>query len=224
MLLKKFARSKMVENATLVKFGQYEHICQLRDEGLLYMNNLPHFWQIEDGELRGDKFDSVAEVMRGSSGTATPENDPENPVRVRNWVIRRHPPQPEKINIFCMCAVRPSVGSFPVDKMNFRFGDYALILTNPQEFIDRISSQLKSQNIRHRADLVKYVGDDYRGEFGPFRKLIRFAYQSEWRLVCYDGNGKERIFRIGDIKDICIVVRKNEVNQKMSGLLTGTST
>jgi len=224
MLLKKFASSKMVENATLVKFGQYKHICQLRDEGLLYMNNLPYFWQIEDEELRGDKFDGVAEVMRGSSGTVTPENDPENPVTVGKWVIRRHPPQPEKINIFCMCAVRPSVGSFPVDKMNFRFGDYALILTNPQEFIDTISSQLKSQNSRHRADLVKYVGDDYRGVFGPFRKLIKFAYQSEWRLVCYDGIGKERIFRIGDIKDICIVVESNKVNQKLSGLLTGTST
>lgn len=214
----------MVEKATLVKFSKYEYICQLRDEGLLYMKNIPYFWRIEDEGLRGDKFDSVAEVMKGSSGTATPENDPENPVRVRNWVIRKHPPHPERIHIFCMCAVRPSAGSFPVDKRNFRFGDYALILTNPNEFIDRISSQLKAQNITHKAALVKYVSNDYRGEFGPFRKLIKYAYQSEWRLACYDGIGEERIFRIGDIKDICIVVRKNEVNQKMSGLLTGTST
>jgi hypothetical protein len=208
----------MVEKATLIKFGQYEHIYQLRDEGLLYMNNLPYFWQIEDERLRGDEFDGVAEVMRGSNGTATPKNEPEKPVKVTNWVIRVHPAQPEKINIFCMCAVRPSVGNFPVDKRNFRFGDYALILTNPQEFIDRISSQLKLQNIRHKADLVEYVSDDYRGEVGPFKKLRSFAYQSEWRLVCYGGTGKERIFRIGDIKDICIVVECNEVNQKISGL------
>lgn len=214
----------MVENSTMVKFGQYEHICQLRDEGLLYMNNLPHFWKIEDGELRGDKFDGVAEVMRGSSGTVTPKNDLENPAKIVKWDIRTHPPQPEKINIFCLCAVRPSVGTFPVDKRNFRFGAYALILTNPREFIDRISSQLKSQNICHKARLVKYVDDDYTGEFGPFRKLIRFAYQSEWRLVCYDGIGERRIFYIGDIKDICIVVKSNKVNQKIPEILTGTFT
>ncbi len=214
----------MVEKATLVKFGQYKHICQLRDEGLLYMNNLPYFWQIEDEKLRGDKFNGVDKVMRGSSGTVTPKNEPERPVKVTSWVIREHPAQPEKINIFCMCAVRPSIGSFPIDKRNFLFGDYALILKNPQEFIDRISSQLKLQNIRHKADLVEYVSDDYSGEVGPFKKLRRFAYQSEWRMVCYDGPGEERIFRIGDIKDICILVKSNEVNQKMLGLLNGTFT
>ena len=209
---------------TLVKFGQYEHICQLRDEGLLYLNNLPYFWQIEDEELRGDRFDSVAEIMRGSSVTAIPVNEPERPVKGGKWDICIHPPHPEKINVFCMCAVRPSTGSFPVDERNFRFGDYALILTEPQKFIDRISSQLESQNVSHKTNFVEYVDNNYVGEVGRFRKLIKFAYQSEWRLVCCDGTGKERIFRIGDIKDICIVVKSNEVNQRMSELLTGTST
>ena len=122
----------MVEKATLVKFGHYEHICQLRDEGLIYMNNLPYFWQIEDKELREDKFESVAEVIRGSSGTVIPEKGRDNPVIVRSWVIRIHPREPEKIDIFCMCAVRPSAGSFPVDERNFQFGEYALILKCPQ--------------------------------------------------------------------------------------------
>jgi hypothetical protein len=213
----------MGEKATLVKLGQYEHICKLRDEGLLYMNNLLYFWQIEDEELRGDKFDSVAEINRGSSGTAIPENEPDKPVTITHWILRRHPYQPEKINIFCMCAVRPSVGSFPIDERNFRFGDYALILTDPQKFIDRISSQLKSQNISHKANLVKYVDDNYTGELGPFRKLRKFAYQFEWRLVCFDGPGRERVFRIGDIKDICVVVKTSKINQRLSVLLTGAS-
>jgi len=121
----------MVEKQTLVKFGQYEHICQLRDDGLLYMNNLPYFWQIEDEKLRGDEFDGVAKVMRGSNGTVTPKNELEKPVKVTSWVIRVHLAQPENINIFCMCAVHPSVETFPIDKRNFRFGDYALILTSP---------------------------------------------------------------------------------------------
>ena len=209
---------------TLVKFGQHEHICQLRDEGLLHMNNLPYFWQIEDEELRGDKFDSVAEINRGSSGIAIPENEPDKPVTITSWNLRRHPYQPERINIFCVCAVRPSVGSFPIDERNFKFGDYALILANPEKFIGRISSHLKSQNISHKANLVEYVDNNYVGKLGPFRKLRKFAYQSEWRLVCLDGPGKERDFRIGDIKDICIIVKSSEVNQRLLVLLTGAST
>lgn len=213
----------MVENATLVKFGQYEHVCRLRDEGLLYMNNLPYFWQIEEEELRGDKFDSVAEIHRGSSGRAIPENEPDKPVTITSWNLAMYPCQPERINIFCMYAVRPSVGSFPIDERNYEFGDYALILTDPQKFIDRISSQLKSQNVSHKANLVEYVDDNYAGQVGPFRKSKKFAYQFEWRLVCFDGPGKERVFHIGDIKDICIVVTSCAVNQRLSVLLKSAS-
>ncbi len=208
----------MVESPTLVKFGQYEHICQLREEGLLYMNNLPYFWQIEDKELRGDKFNSITEIRSGKTGIAVPKNEPDKPVTITNWNLRIYPVQPEKINVFCMCAVRPSAGSFPVDERNFRFGDYALILTKGQEFIERISSHLKSQKISHKANLVEYVCNNYTGKIGPFRKFINFAYQSEWRLVCCDGPGKERIFRIGSIKDICIVVKSSEVNKRLSDL------
>lgn len=213
-------RRKMREQATLIKFGKYEYICQLRDEGLLYLNNLPYFWEIEDEELRGDSFDGVAEVRRGRNGTATPVGDTENPLKVTNWVLRVHPSQPERINIFCMYAVRPSLGSFPVEERNFQFGDYALVLTNPQEFIERISSRLTSQGVKHRAALVDYVDDEYTGEFGPFKKLSRFSYQSEWRLVCYDGPGEVRRLHIGSIAEISAIVPSAEVNQKIRELLT----
>ncbi len=184
------------------------------------MNNLPYFWQIEDEELRGDKLDSVAEIRRGNSGIAVSKNEPDKPVTITNWNLWTYPYQPEKKNIFCMCAVRPSVGSFPIDKRNFRFGDYALIVTNPQAFIDRISSQLRSQNISHKANLVEYVSNNYVGAVGPFRKFKNFAYQSEWRLVCYGGPGKQRDdIRVGDIKDICIVVKNIEVNEQVARLL-----
>ena len=59
----------MPEKATLVKFGLKEHLSQLRDRGLLYMNNLPHFWKIEDECLRGDPYDSVDRIETGNHGT-----------------------------------------------------------------------------------------------------------------------------------------------------------
>ena len=209
----------MVEKSTLVKFGKHEHICQLRDQGLLHMKPISYFRQIEDEELRGDRYEGIAGVHRGDSGTATPENDLEHPFIINKWELLLELPQLERMNIFCLCAVRPSMGSFPVDDKNFRFGDYALVLVNPQEFINRISSKLKSLHIDHKADLVEYVSEDYTGEMGPFKKLSRFAYQSEWRLTCSGCSGEDIQIPIGDIKDICIVVKSIEVNQKLSEIL-----
>ena len=111
-----------------------------------------------------------------------------------------------------MYALRPSAGTFPVDSRNLRFGDYAVAVTDVPQFYERIVTLLRADRITGRADLVEYVDDDYRGEVGPLRKLHRFAYQSEWRLVCSGGPGGARRLRIGSIADISLLVPSNEVN------------
>jgi hypothetical protein len=205
----------MGEPGTLIKFGQKEHLMQLQDEGLFYMNHLPYFWGIEDEELRGDPFDCIAEVARGPKIGFTLANVKEVFME-GNWTLRMYPPEPEKINIFCMYALRPFIeGTFPVDERNFRFGEHALVLINRDEFMRRIESTLKSHRIRAKADLVEYVDDKYTGKLGSFRKLKRFAYQSEWRLVCYDGPGEPRDIQIGSIRDISAIICSYEVNKEI---------
>ncbi len=205
----------MEEPGTLIKFGQHEHLLLLQDEGLLYLNQLPHFWEIEDEELRGDPFDCIAEVVRGPKIGLTLANGKE--VFMEGiWTLRMHPPEPDKINIFCMYALRPLIErTFPVDEGNFRFGEHALVLINRDKFMRRIESSLKSQGIRFKADLVEYVDDEHTGKIGPFRKFKKFSYQSEWRLVCYDGPGKPREIRIGSIRDISMIIRSDKVNKEI---------
>lgn len=204
----------MGEPGTLIKFGKPEHLLQIQNEGLLYLNHLPYFWKVED-EDRGDPFDCIAEVARGPKiGFTLPDN--KEVFMEGEWTLRMPPPQPEKINIFCMYALRPFIeGSFPVDEKNFRFGEHALILINRDEFMHRIESILKSQRIIAKAALVEYVDDKHTGKLGPFRKLKKFAYQYEWRLVCYDGPGKPREVRIGSIRDISVIIRSGEVNKEI---------
>jgi hypothetical protein len=133
------------------------------------------------------------------------------------WTIRMNPPEHEKINIFCMYALRPLVeGTFPVDKRNFHFGEHALLLINPPEFLHRIESALKFQRIRGDGNLVEYVDDKHTGDLGPFRKLRKFSYQSEWRLVCYNGPGWPREIRIGSIADISVIIGSDEVNKEIT--------
>ena len=73
------------------------------------------------------------------------------------------------------------------------------------------SITLKSTVVQ--SSLVEYVDDKYIGELGPFKKLKRFAYQSEWRLVCSEGPSGPREILIGDIRDISVILRSNEINQ-----------
>jgi len=204
----------MNEFGTLIKFGRNEHLLQLQQEGLLYLNPLTYFWEIEDQELRGDSFDSVAEVARGQR-VVMPLPDGNDFSMEGNWIYKKYPPEPEKINIFCMYALRPFSGSFPVDERNFQFGEHAIVFINRPEFMNRIESSLKSQNIAYKADLVEYIDDEHTGEIGPFKKRMRFAYQSEWRLVCYAGPGEPRVISIGSIQDISVIIRSDEVNKQI---------
>ena len=205
----------MDQPGTLIKFGKLEHLQQLRDDGLLYLNNLPYFWNIEDEELRGDPFDCAFQVIRGPKVTMIMPDGNELTV-CRDYTLKIRPSAPEKINIFCMYALRPLIeGAFPVNEKNQRFGDHALILMNRDEFIQRLESSLKSQKIVGDAELVEYVKDEHTGKLGPFRKFDRFSYQYEWRLVCYDGMGEPRKIRIGSIRDISVILPADEVNKQI---------
>ncbi len=198
---------------TLVKFGQPEHILQFQGQGLLYMNNLPYFWNIEDECLRGDPLDSVARIVKGPKVTMSLP-DGKEVVLVRDYTASMYPSEPDKTNIFCMYALRPA--SLPVHKKNFRFGSQALVLLNPQEFLQRVASSLKTQGIKFKADLVDYVGPSNTGEVGPFTKFKPFSYQSEWRLVCPDGPGGPREIEIGSIRDISVMIPSSEINTQIS--------
>ncbi len=111
-----------------------------------------------------------------------------------------------------MYALRPDSGTFPVDDRNFQFGDYAIVLLQPQQFMDRIISCLRERRITGKTGLVKYVPDDYQGVIGPFRKRDSFSYQSEWRLVVSDGPGTRFVLKIGSIEGISTIVRADEIN------------
>jgi hypothetical protein len=202
----------MGEPGTFIKFGKYEHLLQLQNEGHLHLNTPRYFSEIEDRELRGDPFECIASAARGSRVELTLEG--QRIVMEGEWVLRMYPLQFENLNIFCMYALRPLVeGTFPIDQRNFLFGDHALVLLDPDEFMSRMGTALKSQKIKANGDLVEYIHDNYVGEIGPFRKRKTFAYQSEWRLVCSDGPAGPREINIGTLRDISEIVPSRQVNE-----------
>lgn len=201
-------------HSTLIKFGRCDHLEALRDDGVLYMNTLEYFWSVEDDDARGDPYDCNTSIHHGKSGTVEiPTADGRTIVgKVSNFEYRVHTAHPDQINLFCMYAIRPAFGSFPIDARNLRFGEHALVFLQPQEFIDRTRQAIRESGRGGRAGLVEYVPEDYAGEIGPFRKKSRFRYQSEWRLVVENGPGTALRMQVGSLCEIAVIVRAEEIN------------
>ena len=76
---------------------------------------------------------------------------------------------------------------FTIDQRCFKLGPFAVIVP-AHPFLNQMQRQLRSQKYRFNAKLVEYYDDKtFHGEIPdsevPFRKQVRFAYQSEYRLV-----------------------------------------
>lgn len=205
----------MENGSTLVKFGEQKYIERLCSYGEIYMNNLSYFWQVENDENRHDPNDSLISYHMGNKGYAVINGVK---INMSYWECRNPPPNPETINIFCMYALRPFHGSFPVDERNFAFGDTALVILNGDEFISRVEDVLKKEYLIEKSDfnLVEYIPDNYNGEIKPFRKRERFKHQSEWRLVCVGGSGGPRKLHIDKgLKDISRIIPATEINSEI---------
>lgn len=189
----------MNEPGTLVKFGRAEHIRQMLDDGVLYLNNLPYFWAVEDAAVRGDANDGVDALHRGERAQFFKPDGTELPARVTSWVLREHT-DAERKNLLCMYSLRESTS--PIDNRVLEFGDTSLLFMQPQMFFDRLCAAVRRNRLDAQGNLVEYVPDTHTGDVGPFRKLAMFAWQAEWRFMVYNGPGGPLTFNVGPLNDI----------------------
>ena len=206
---------------TLCKIGQREHMVSLQEEGVVYLNTLNCFWDIEDSGLRGDKMDGVDYMangvhmgMRNASGEVVP-------VKVTSWTLQERTGEPEKINLFCMYAIHRDPDSPSVDMRVTEFGDAALIITNPDKFMNRLADAARETNRSFHGDLVNYVPTDYIGDVGLFTKTEPYRYQSEWRFALQDGPGAPMTLNIGNLADISQLIDSDELNDVVDEYRSG---
>ncbi|WP_417738713.1 hypothetical protein [Rosistilla oblonga] len=193
----------MNEPGTLVKFGHKNHIRKLLDEGELYLNNLPYFWEVEDGLVRGDANDGVDALHRGTQAKMFKKDGTEIPAHITSWVIREHTAAETK-NILCMYSLRKSTS--PIDDRVLDFGDTSLRFTQPEVFYERLCDAVSREKLDFHGDLVEYVPDSHTGDVGLFRKLAAFTWQAEWRFVVYNGSGGPLTINLGPLNDIAEIL------------------
>jgi hypothetical protein len=205
----------------LVKFGVAAHLRELRVQGRLFMNELDYFRQLDDDPARGDGDEGLAYCYQPTrtvmevraTGSWRRVGVIAGPIKYREETDATG-------NLFCMFALRAShAEAFAearrplIDERNGAFGDSAVVVTDADEFLRRVTAAAEREGLRLRAGPVDYVSEDsYHGPMEPFRKFSGYSYQSEFRLLAVPGWTGPRSLELGSIEDITLMVAAENIN------------
>jgi len=185
------------------------------------MNPLRYFSKLESDLVRTDRFEGTSTIIQPQDigeftltsilGTVTAQpSDFVGPV-----LISRN--RTASCNVYCMFAVTRPVDGTLVDRRNLKFGDSFVLILNTQEFLNRVSSAMKTAGLSCKGGLVEYYDcEKHSGETGPFRKPSTFQYQSEFRLIVYPGSSDPVRLNVGSLVDITSeVLPLSDVNKHL---------
>jgi hypothetical protein len=203
----------------LLKFGDSDHIDDLI-RGKLYMNPLSYFERLEAEEhldLRGDSFEGVGRLVQADGAILSIQVEGNfQPVMQIAGAIRWRPTGGFKANLFCMYALREPTGPQFVHPLNLRFGDTFAVFTNGEEFLRRVRDAAALSAHELQEGLVEYIDEQrHQGIVGLFRKRLRFAHQSEFRLALVPGIERPYCLHVGDLSDIALTGPLAELNQRL---------
>jgi hypothetical protein len=213
----------------MFKFGASQHIAQFA-QGLLYMNTLKYFVEMEASSLRRDSHEGTSHWRRGDGAILQIKVTPTvakafnmssadgqfKAIANIRGPIRFLPDALKNVNVFCMYALRESASGTFVDAGNLGFGDTFAALKGLDEFMKRVKAAAPGTGQELRSDLVEYIDEDsYEGPVGIFKKLSDFSYQSEFRIAFLPGTGAPLRLQIGDLSDIVMLGRLSDLNDRL---------
>ena len=224
----------------LVKFlAADDHVRDLLD-GNIYANRLSWFKKVEDGDSSGrlDRHEGAVVWHQPdrihlviNSVDMTP--DLAAPVEIHSNRINY-------LNIFSMYAARLAdtepestpeeipqelISQLAISASCLSLGQYAVVIRNIPEFIQRVGAAAKARRYRMWYGRVNYYNPDtYHGDHSDidalFQKQDRHSYQSEFRLVfdTLTEGDDPIILEIGDIRDIALRFATTKLNEELLGI------
>jgi hypothetical protein len=184
--------------------------------GNLYMNTYSHYRATEETINRGDKQEGVVSSYMAKDIQISVRDREGKLVPIGGLINRANfmAHYDHQVNIFCMSLFQPdfsknNVIEFKLDERFLDFGNKAVLITEPQEFMNKITDSVKGKKSPPCAnkffDTVDYLPNNYNGYMGAFSKLADYEWQREWRIATLDPNRNEPqavTLSIGDIRAI----------------------
>jgi len=211
-------RNLIIKGFPLIKFQSAERIESLR-QGHLYAKTLGYYRKLEeetgDADI-GDKFEAMLHVKSGQLiNKSTGEVHELDDTLLRT--IRSDD------FVFCMFCIYPKTETFEFSaeqrKKLLSFGDKALLILDPEEFISRVKQAAMNSELEAHFDAVQYYNpnEDYANIWielfkgmwkTAFWKRESYRYQQEARFVFLsDASKNDHIeLDIGDISQISEII------------------
>jgi hypothetical protein len=187
-----------------LKFGSLENIQDLFRNGTIYLNTIEYFHNIEDKELRGDKYEGATKVINSLPGTfRIPNVD-------RDFKYEKiHLKESFEIvlgNLYCLYCISSygfkNLLDFKLDERNLRFGTHCLMIKDNQYLFSSIEKELKKNGYKYHHGFVEYYDrDKISKELTIFNKPNEFEYQKEFRFYVYNDQVKPIKINIGSLQD-----------------------
>ena len=218
----------------LVKFFSNPRYADDFVHGRIFSNRLSKFKQDENNDVCGrmDRHEGTIAWLQPGMGRMTlngmdMSEDLAGPIQIqKEWLDHLH--------VFCVHACHngnldlSSISNdnievlrkeLTIDDRCLSLGEYAVVVKNVPELINRMRSSARANDYRIAYKLVKYYDPTtFHGNFrdieSVFWKQKQFSFQREFRFVIDSGKLGECPLRmeIGDISDIALKFKSIELN------------
>lgn len=212
-----------VKGFPLIKFSSLERIKEFQ-KGKVYANTLSYFRNRENETGDRDIGDSFEAMLHVNEGYLQLEGSNKK-ISLRDALIKT---TQSDMYVYCMFCILPNKEVFTFDDVQKEkmksFGDTALLITDSNEFINRVKKAAENQGYFVKNNEVHYYDeseDNGNLIFSIFKDMKNIAfwkrkyyeYQQEYRFVfTNDEKVQDHIeLNIGDISDISTILPVDQV-------------
>lgn len=213
----------MVHNL-LLKFGGSQRIQAFLERGELYLNTLEEYRKAEHNEQRRDQMEGTLRQTVSTRGTLLVSRSKDGPwheLPGESTFRERHTNRELlTLNVLCLFMLTfedtddPRIGRTVSDDVITGFGDSAVVIFDPVEFLRRTKAEAERRGFRFDRKPVKYQDlAAHSGGIGPFVKDTRYSHQQEFRIAVDDPgrDGGSLKLEIGPIGDIAWMISASDV-------------
>lgn len=93
-----------------------------------------------------------------------------------------------------------------------QFGECAVFIKNPKEFINRIKMEFANDKLECKYSQVIYYNENNRPtKLTPFHKLSYYDFQNEFRIATNLKSSNAYKLTIGNIEDIALIIESEKL-------------
>lgn len=194
----------------LIKIGEEEFMKKLFESGEVFMRSVAFFQELENdtndcSDGRGDAYEGVDVVLQASELIVNDTSITNiSPIRCKysnnnDGLI---------YSTFGVFEDSMQDGNYSIPDDMRKMGDTAVIIYQPQIFIDRCTAYVKNIGGKLMARSVTYYDENVGNiSMSPWLKRKKFEYQSEYRLFIPCMNRAQLTLRLGSIEDIAKMIK-----------------